>query len=43
MNLHIYLQYLAYWTPSVVVVDCLQHSKPRGSSKHFPLERVLHI
>ena len=43
MNLQTSSQKEAYWTPSLVVVECLHHSNPRSSSNHFPLEGVLHI
>ena len=43
MKLQMSLQKQAYWTPTLAVVECLHHSNPRSSSKHFLLEGVLHI
>ena len=43
MNLQMSLQKQAYWTPSLVVVECSHHPNPRSTSNYFPLKGVLHI
>ena len=42
MNLQMSLQNKTYWTPSLAVVKNIHQSNPRSSSKHLPLEGVLH-
>ena len=43
MNLQMFLHKKAYWTPGLVVVECLHHSNPRSNWKQFPLEGVIQI
>ena len=43
MNLQMSFRKQVHWTPEIVVVECLHQSNPPSSSKHFPLEGVLHF
>ena len=43
MNIEMSLQNYTYWTRSLAVFECLDHSYPRSSPKNVPLEGVIHI